>query len=325
MRENFQQCFAQMKMVPPRDAEEKRRNWNGGCVSDMCLKIEGAVVTHVGNVRSGNEDNYYLFGNYRYDTAIRQKRESKTVLAQQMAAAVYDGMGGEEAGEMASYLAVKECMPCALDEMDAQIRRQISAANMAVCREIKHRGTGRMGTTIAALYMDENTAISCNVGDSRCYTMHKGILRQISVDDSEARAMVEMGLLSPENARSSKSWHKLTQHLGVSPDEFIIEPHISAPMRMETGDIFLLCSDGLTDMVMDETIGEILSSTGSAMQQADTLVETALENGGRDNITVVVLHVKSSKGNQIPALLRKVPTPVWILLFFLIAAAVIIA
>lgn len=66
----------------------------------MCLKIEGAAITHVGRVRTGNEDNYYLFGNYRYDTDIRQKREDKTVLAQQMAAAVYDGMGGEEAGEI---------------------------------------------------------------------------------------------------------------------------------------------------------------------------------------------------------------------------------
>lgn len=291
----------------------------------MCLKIEGAAITHVGNVRSGNEDNYYLFGNYRYDTAIRQKRESKTVLAQQMTAAVYDGMGGEEAGEVASYLAVKECMPCTLEEMDAQIRRQISAANMAVCEEAKRRDGGRMGTTVAALYMDENTAISCNVGDSRCYYMHQGTLRQISVDDSEARAMVEMGLLSPEKARASKGWHKLTQHLGVHPDEFMIEPHISAPIRMEAGDIFLLCSDGLTDMVMDETISEILREGGTAMQQADALTQAALEHGGRDNITVLVLQVKNGRENSTLSFLKKLPAPLWILLFFLVAAAIIIA
>lgn len=291
----------------------------------MCLKIEGAAITHVGRVRTGNEDNYYLFGNYRYDTDIRQKREDKTVLAQQMAAAVYDGMGGEEAGEVASLLAVKECMPCVLDEMDVQIRRQISVANRAVCSEMKRRGGGRMGTTIAALYVDGDTAVSCNVGDSRCYYMHRGTLRQMSVDDSEARSMIEMGILSPEKARASKSWHKLTQHLGVHPDEFVIEPHISAPMHLEPGDIFLLCSDGLTDMVMDETIAEILRGTGTAMQKADALVETALEKGGRDNVTVEVLQVKDGGGDRKAGFLHRIPTAVWLLLFFLAAAAVIIA
>ncbi len=295
----------------------------------MCLKIEGAVATHAGRVRSGNEDNYYLFGNYRYDTGIRQKREYKTVLAQQMAAAVYDGMGGEEAGEVASLLAVKECMPCTIEEIREAICRQIYSANEAVCREMKRRGGGRMGTTVAALYVDADTAVCCNVGDSRCYFMRGGTLRQLSVDDSEARTMVEMGILSPEKARASKSWHKLTQHLGVHPDEFVIEPHISEPISLRAGDLFLLCSDGLSDMVLDDEIAQIVRAGKTAMQTADALVEAALERGGRDNVTAMVLQVKEDTvGQEITGVLgylKKLPAAVWILLFFLAAAVIIIA
>ncbi len=293
------------------------------------LTIESAVATHAGRVRSGNEDNYYLFGNYRYDTGIRQRREHKTVLAQQMAAAVYDGMGGEEAGEVASLLAAKECMPCIAEEMKEAICRQIHSANEAVCREMKQRGGGRMGTTIAALYIDADMAVCCNVGDSRCYFMRSGRLRQLSVDDSEARAMVEMGVLSPEKARASKSWHKLTQHLGVHPDEFVIEPHISEPIPLKDGDLFLLCSDGLSDMVMDDEIARIAGAGKTAMQTADALVEAALEQGGRDNVTAMVLQIKENGAGQgasgMMAYLKKVPAAIWILLFFLAAAAVIIA
>lgn len=105
----------------------------------------------------------------------------------------------------------------------------------------------------------------------------------------------------------------------------MIEPHISAPMHLEPGDIFLLCSDGLTDMVMDETIAEILRGTGTAMQKADALVETALEKGGRDNVTVEVLQVKDGGEDRKAGFLHRIPTAVWLLLFFLAAAAVIIA
>ncbi len=139
------------------------------------LKIEGAVATHAGRaVRSGTRTNYYLFGNYRYDTGIRQKREYKTIPAQQMAAAVYDGMGGEEAGEV-GFSAGSERMYALYNRGN---KKRPSAARYILptrrsAEKMKRRGGGRMGTTVAALYVDADTAVCCNVGDSLRYFMRE--------------------------------------------------------------------------------------------------------------------------------------------------------
>ncbi len=261
----------------------------------MRLKIEGAVATHVGRVRSNNEDNYNLFGNYRHDTEIKQKTENKTVLPEQMAAAVFDGMGGEEAGEVASLMAAKAFMPCEAEDIKNGAVRQMRAVNDEICGEMKRRGGVRMGTTAVALYLDKGRAVCCNVGDSRCYLMRDGALRQLSTDHSEAARMIEMGVLAPEAARQSKSWHKLTQHLGIFPEEFVIEPYVSGIVELCPGDIFMLCSDGLTDMVMDDEIARMLGEGQSAEEMAGELTGAALAAGGRDNVTVMVLKVKEDE------------------------------
>lgn len=155
-----------------------------------------------------------------------------------------------------------------------------------------------MGTTLTALYLDQGKAICCNVGDSRCYFMRAGALRQLSADHTEAQQMVNMGILSPEQARKSKSWHKLTQHLGIFPEEFVIEPHFGPPLVLKSGDVFLLCSDGLTDMAADEQIAEILNTGKNAEQTADALVKLALSQGGRDNVTALVLKVREEREHK---------------------------
>ncbi len=294
----------------------------------MHLKIEGAVVTDAGKRRTGNEDNYYLFGNYKYDTNVNFKKERKTVLAEQMLAAVYDGMGGEEAGEVASLTAARFFIPCTLENIQKEAAYQTECANRAICEEIQRRGGGRMGTTAVMLYIDKGKAVCCNVGDSRCYFMREGILWQISVDHSEAGNMIRMGILDEEKARKSKSWHKLTQHLGIFPEEFMLEPHFGEEISMQEGDLFLLCSDGLTDMVPDGEIKEILNSTQDVADASERLVEAALENGGRDNVTAMVLRVcraEKSIWQSITEKLREVPKKIWIILFILAVAAIIIA
>lgn len=281
----------------------------------MRLKIEGAVVTHVGRVRSNNEDNYNLFGNYRHDTEIKQKMENKTVWPEKMAAAVFDGMGGEEAGEVASLMAAKAFMPCEMDDIKNGIARQMRAVNDEICGEMRRRGGVRMGTTAVALYLDKGKAVCCNVGDSRCYLMRDGALRQLSTDHSEAARMIEMGVLSPEKARQSKSWHKLTQHLGIFPEEFVIEPYVSEAVELCPGDIFMLCSDGLTDMVLDDEIARRLGGSQSAQEMAGELTDTALAAGGRDNVTVMVLRVKEDEEEKAnSSLLTKIFGGVGILL-----------
>ena len=261
----------------------------------MSLKIEGLAVTHAGKVRRNNEDNYYLFGSWREDVHVKEQSVRKAVTAGQLLAAVYDGMGGEEAGEVASLLAAETFRSCPIAQIDQEADRQMQDANARICAEADRRGVGRMGTTMAALYMDQNTAVSCNVGDSRCYFFRNGNLRQLSVDHSEAQRMMDMGLLNPEEARKNRAWHILTQHLGISPEELRIEPHLGEPVHMEPGDLFLLCSDGLTDLVMDEEIAGILQDKKALDRKAEELLQTALARGGRDNITLILLQAEEEE------------------------------
>lgn len=255
------------------------------------LRIDGAVATHAGNVRCNNEDNYCLFGKYRYNMEEKTRKEAGTVLTRRTVVAVYDGMGGEEAGETASLLAARMLVPCALKRIKEDAGQQIQTVNEAICREMKRHGI-RMGTTMVALYVDRNTAVCCNIGDSRCYFLRDSVLRQLSVDHSEARRMIEMGVLSEEKARQSSNWHVLTQHLGIPVDEFMIEPHFSQPIALQPDDVFLLCSDGLTDMVSDEEIRKILCTCRNTEEMADMLTGAALTHGGKDNVTALVLQVK---------------------------------
>lgn len=257
----------------------------------MDLKIEGAVVTDAGKKRRNNEDNYYFFGSCRYDLGAGSRRETKTVMDRCQLAAVFDGMGGEEAGEEAALIAAKAFAPCSLERIKDEAACQARNANEAICREMEKQGGIRMGTTAVLLYIDGGKAVCCNIGDSRCYLMRKGLLRQLSMDHSEAESMVRMGILEREKARESKGWHRLTQHLGIFPDEFVIEPYFSQEVSLEEQDIFLLCSDGLTDMVPDGQLAELLKKGEGAKKTAQGLMEAALEHGGKDNVTVMVLCV----------------------------------
>ena len=103
--------------------------------------------------------------------------------------------------------------------------------------------------------------------------------------------MVDMGVLTREEARVHKKKNIITQNIGIFPEEMLIEPHFTEPVSLQEGDMFLLCSDGLTDMVRDEEIEEILSKKEITVQ-ADALVKAALKNGGRDNVTVLLVKVK---------------------------------
>lgn len=257
----------------------------------MDLRIRGTVVTSVGNIRSCNEDNYYLFGSYRDDTNVSSGREEKEAFADQAMAAVYDGMGGEESGEIASLIAARNFTPCRLEKVQEEVLAQVKRVNDELCGEIWKRDGRSIGTTAVMLYLDTGKAVCCNIGDSRCYLMRDGVLSQLSVDHSEAENMIRMGMLDPAQARKSRSWHILTQHLGILPEEFIIEPYFSQPIVLKEDDRFLLCSDGLTDMVLDDEIALLMSSTADAGSAADALMKSALLHGGRDNVTALVLEV----------------------------------
>lgn len=255
------------------------------------MKLEAAVYTHVGLVRQNNEDNFYLRGILRQDLqqqSVQLKHRGHDRLA---LFAVADGMGGEENGELASLVTVQNLKSASIPEVRQQATESIFRANQLICDEMSQNGGKRMGSTLAAVYIDDRKAMCCNVGDSRVYLFRKNVLQQISVDHTQVQQLVRSGVLTAQEARKHKQRHVLTQNIGISPQELEIEPAFSEPIPLVHGDVFLLCSDGLTDMVTDEQIAQVLCCGGAPAKLAEDLVELALKQGGRDNVTAMVVRV----------------------------------
>ena len=268
----------------------------------MNLKIIAAAATHIGCVRAENEDNYFLNGK------IYLAGMSEPIITDDTKGGIYavcDGMGGEENGGLASQIAVRVlseffeeiCKSGA--SFENAITRYAENANAKICEVMKSKNSGRMGTTFALLYICDNFAYMSNIGDSRIYLYKKPFMRkrqftQISKDHTQAEQLIAMGSITAEEAKTHPSRNKLTQHLGIFPEEMIIEPYIPNPIKIEKGDTFLLCSDGLTDMLTDEEIADILEVARDPATAANQMIASALHSGGRDNVTVVLVRVLSA-------------------------------
>lgn len=181
-------------------------------------------------------------------------------------------MGGKAQGELASLIAVRALKPCSIKQVQEMAPVSIQMANTKICDEIEKNNGKRMGTTLAALYIENDKAVCCNVGDRRVYRMHEGKLTQLSVDHNQVSQLVKAGILTKEEARKNKNRHVLTQYLGIFEEEMLIKPAFSEEITLDDGNVFLLCSDGLTDMVNDEEITKILEG-GRPEEQVNRLVE----------------------------------------------------
>lgn len=253
--------------------------WDGG------LRYDAAAVCAVGRVRADNQDNIYLNGRTRDAENIWFEESGR----RRALFAVADGMGGEANGAMASGAALdalKKCRPNSAETL-AEAFLQANDAVCAVARKYRVR----CGSTLTALWLDGGEAVMMNIGDSRCYLLRAGQLRQLSRDHTLARQLVSAGVIAEEEAATHPERHRLTQHLGIFPEEMQIEPY---EVRMDTaaGDRFLLCSDGLTEMVSDEMIARVLNSADDVKTQSRVLYALAMEGGGRDNISVLIAAVR---------------------------------
>ncbi len=201
--------------------------------------------------------------------------------------AVCDGMGGERFGGEAAAIAVSSLAGIAPRALPLQAGAAIDRANAAICRLMEERGA-RIGTTLAALSVCDGGCWCANLGDSRVYHRRGETLRRLSADHTRAAQMIGAGILSPEEAARHPARHQLTQHLGIFPEEFTLEPH-TAEAALLPGDDLLLCSDGLTDGVSDAAIAGCLLRERLPRQAADGLLSLALAAGGRDNISLILL------------------------------------
>lgn len=255
------------------------------------ISVISAAVTDVGKVRENNEDNYFINGKYKENTDTLTEACEDIGQREKYVFAVCDGMGGEACGELASLTAVKALAKYTNKRVNECVNDYVAYANKLICNEIENNGGARMGSTLALLYIDETGAWGYNIGDSRIYLMRDGCLTQLSKDHTKAQSMVDMGLLKAEEMNSHKGKHKLTQHLGIFPEELIIQPYESEVVSVRDNDIFVICSDGLTDMMEDGELASIAREALSPKEMAEKLVCTAVEKGGKDNTTVVVAKV----------------------------------
>lgn len=256
------------------------------------MTIQCSIITDVGLMRKNNEDNFYMNGLYRADTNENHLEINEVCSKEGFIGAVFDGMGGESNGELASLEAAKLLIKYQ-NETFVQISNQyVSEANQLVCNMMEIMKSGRMGSTLAIVKLQDGECSICNVGDSPIYLFRNDKLAQLSVNHNEAQSLYDMGLISKEELKTSKKKHRLTQHLGIFEDEMLIEPYTLENIELQENDYILLCSDGLTDMVSDEVIEYSLQAPISIAQKTKSLVELALENGGRDNITAMLLCYK---------------------------------
>ena len=203
--------------------------------------------------------------------------------------AVADGMGGHEAGEIASEITVKTLAELAPSHLDAEgLTAAVEAANYNVMKAPR-QGIGRdgMGTTLTAAMLEGERLLIAQVGDSRAYLLHKGHLQQITRDHSLMADLIEAGQITPEEARVHPNRSVITRAIG---SDIHMRPDIYE-LNVDAGDRILLCSDGLSSMISNNAIESIMRRQSDAQHCADELVTAALENGGADNVTVVVADV----------------------------------
>ncbi len=245
------------------------------------MQLIHAGNTHVGMVRTGNEDAF-----------LAEATPDRGIYI------VADGMGGHAAGEIASAMAV-EVMSAALRaarepllELPDVAREAVLDANRRIfARTIEEPDKHGMGTTLTTMVVGEGRYMIAHVGDSRAYRVRDGVLEQITVDHSYVQEQVDAGYLTPEQARYHPFSNVITRCVGVATD---VEPTIYEG-ELADGDLYLLATDGLTGMVEDKNLLKILTARKSPGPMIDALLWDANRAGGVDNITAVVVQIATAR------------------------------
>lgn len=219
---------------------------------------------------------------------VRDHNEDAFLLAPPLFA-VCDGMGGHEAGEVASAIAVESISKNAPDVLDdAALGAAVEAANLAVINAAE-QGVGQTGmgcTATAVMLVGEKMAVA-HVGDSRCYLLRSGTLVRVTHDHSYVEELVDAGEITADEARVHPARSIITRALGSDPD--LYADHFT--LDVEKGDRIVVCSDGLNSMVPDDQIEDLCLTSPTPQECADSLVEAAIAEGGHDNVTVLVIDV----------------------------------
>lgn len=251
------------------------------------------------------------------DVGYVREHNEDSLLVRPPLFAVCDGMGGHKAGEVASDIAVRVLAARAPRETDAKgLKQAVEEANISIIHAV-HEGEGRegMGTTCTAAILEDERLTIAQVGDSRAYLMHAGSLQQITRDHSLVADLIDSGEITPQEARNHPWRSYITRALGLDPR---VEPDIYE-LNIHSGDRLMLCSDGLYSMVRDDKIADILNRTPDPQKAADRLVKAALDAGGADNITVIVVDATVVSERSMKRITRKAKLTAGVIIGLLVA------
>lgn len=260
------------------------------------IKLEIAAVTDVGRRRSSNQDNFFVNGAFVDHYKVKAERFDSVDTEEVHVLAVCDGMGGLSEGDVAAMMGVTTLSDYS-DELQAirsyedaslTARRVVRAANDRILKRSKKIGKS-MGSTFSMLVATVNCLYACNLGDSEIYLKNAYGMERLSKPQTFAQELADRGAISENQASRSFGRNQLSKYLGMENTKALVPNECSAEMR--TGDMLLICSDGVSNVLPNHSIYASLSSNRPVREIADTLIEKAIKKGSGDNLTVVIARV----------------------------------
>ena len=280
-----------------------------------CLDVDFGAISHQGLVRENNQDSFLVmkFGRSLENlmTNLDEDLFEQNYVMSGYGMLVADGMGGMAAGDVASRLAVSKLIELIVDTSDWTLALQRHKDVATVLERMTerflqidlilrkeadndHRLQG-MGTTLTVAGALGSNLIIGHVGDSRAYLLQDDKLKQLTTDHTLAQALIDAGVARPDDPASRSMRHVLTAAIGSLGEQ--VDPQVQR-FKLRGGDKLLLCTDGLTEMVDDATIAQVMSEAKPAQSACQDLVDLSLSGGGTDNVTVVLAHFRSSLSPQ---------------------------
>lgn len=265
-------------------------------MSRIPVTLEIAAVTDIGQKRSSNQDNFYVNNCYIDHSCIVAERFDAVDSLPAHVLAVCDGMGGQADGDIAAMIGVSTIAEYASAFDETYSIEDTSRAAKRIIREASDRivergnASGRkMGSTVSMLVVTAKFVYACNVGDSEIYHKNKYGIERLSKPHTVAQELVDVGAISEYQASRSYRRNQLSQYLGMERPRMLRQNEASTSVR--SGDMLLICSDGISDVLPDHSIYASLSSNRPVSDIADALIEKALRRGSGDNLTVVIARV----------------------------------
>lgn len=260
------------------------------------VTLEIAAVTDIGQKRSSNQDNFFVNNCYiDHEDILAERFETVDSMAAHVLA-VCDGMGGQADGDVAALIGVSTVSEYAARFDDAYspedtarlAKKMIRDANGRVLERGELSGK-KMGSTISMLVVTSKFVYACNVGDSEIYHKHQYGIERLSKPHTVAQELVDVGAISEYQASRSYRRNQLSQYLGMERPRILKQNETFTTVR--SGDMLLICSDGISDVLPDHSIYASLSSSRPVSDIADAIIEKALRKGSGDNLTVVIARV----------------------------------